>query len=167
MLWSNKSQTRFCKCVQIVWLQQHRVNRRTRGSLAAVAFLDVALTCVGLLFKKHIKWVIQMNLLCITCCCAAVLKGLGSWPEETREWGGWSDLEKILSDSTSLPASSLTSPLITTLPLSKCAEMHASKQARACAQKHACTHTWWAVLYGDWLCRAASFTVYSGDIDTW
>lgn len=126
--------------------------------LAAFAFLEFVLTCVGLLFRKHIKCVIQMNWLRIMCCCAVVLKGLGIWPEETR---GWSDLEKIPSDSTSVPASSLTSPLITTLSLSKCADMHASKQA------HACTHIWWAVLYADWLCRAASFTVYGGDIDTW
>lgn len=68
----------------------------------------------------------------MTCGCD-ILNGPVSWPEETWDWGGWSDLEKIHSDSTSVPASSLTSHLITTLSLSECADMHASKHTRALA----------------------------------
>lgn len=52
----------------------------------------------------------------MTCSCG-VLEGLGSWPGETRDGGGWSDLRKSHSDSTSVPACYLTSPLITTFPV--------------------------------------------------
>lgn len=57
---------------------------------------------------------------------------------ETR--GGQSDLEKIHSDSTSVPTGSLTAPLITTVSLSNSTHMHASKHTNTHAPSM-CTHT--------------------------
>lgn len=70
---------------------------------------------------------------------------LGLQRHETR--GGQSDLEKIHSDSTSVPTCSLTAPLITTVSLSNCADMHASKHANTHAP-NMCTHTHTCICLG-------------------